>query len=137
MERKSLLDRAKALLPFCHCPYSGYRVAAVLEDDCGGLHFGVNVENASLGLSICAERAALASAVSSGRRSFSRILIHSPEGTPMPCGACRQVLREFCGEDFEVLVAGGDGDPASCRLGDLLPCGFRLEPGSGSPDRHE
>lgn len=121
-----LIERAKALVPLCHCPYSEFRVTAVLEDCSGGLHHGVNIENASLGLSICAERVALASAVSSGSRDFRRMLVYSPDGLPMPCGACRQVLSEFCGADFSVIVAGAGETLESFRLGDLLPHGFTL-----------
>ncbi len=121
-----LICRAKALVPLCHCPYSGFRVTAVLEDCSGRLHHGVNIENASLGLSICAERVALASAVTSGSRDFRRILVYSPDGIPMPCGACRQVLGEFCGAGLSVIVAGASETPQSFRLGDLLPHGFAL-----------
>ena len=121
-----LIERAKALLPMCHCPYSGFRVAAVLEDRSGRLHHGVNIENASLGLSICAERVALHSAVTAGSRDFRRILVYSPDGLPMPCGACRQVLREFCGADMPVIVAGASETTSSFLLGDLLPRGFVL-----------
>ncbi len=139
MNRNELLSRAGALIDRCHCPYSGFRVAAVLEDCSGGLHDGVNIENASLGLSICAERVALASAVAAGVREFRRMLVHSPDGSPMPCGACRQVLSEFCGMDFEVLISDGSGETACHRLGDLLPLGFNLQsvplqnPPYGSP----
>jgi cytidine deaminase len=127
MSTDELMNRARELVPNCHCPYSRFRVTAVLEDETGKLHGGVNVENASLGLSVCAERTALAAAVASGAKSFRRVLIYSPDGFPIPCGACRQVLREFCGDDFEVLVSGAGGEPTRFLLGSLLPCGFSLE----------
>jgi cytidine deaminase len=126
-----LIERAKALVPMCHCPFSGFRVTAVLEDCSGEMHHGVNIENASLGLSICAERVALDSAVTAGSRDFRRIVVYSPDGLPMPCGACRQVLGEFCSRDFEVIVAGPGGTPGSFRLGDLLPNAFTLKEAAG------
>ena len=127
MRTDDLLNRARELIPNCHCPYSRFRVTAVLEDKTGRLHGGVNVENASLGLSVCAERVALATALACGAKSFRRILVHSPDGFPIPCGACRQVLREFCQEDMEILVSGTGGEMKSFLLGNLLPCGFSLE----------
>jgi len=111
-------------------PYSRFRVAAVLEDESGALFTGVNVENASYGLTICAERAAVVSAVSAGSRSFRRILVYSPDGEAIPCGACRQVLAEFCGEDFRVIVAS-PGGTREYALGDLLPAAFRIRRDDG------
>lgn len=110
----------------CHAPYSGFRVSAVLEDSEGRLHPGVNIENASYGLTLCAERSALAGAVSRGASAFARILIHSPDGPALPCGACRQVLAEFCGDSFEVIVLLPDGTMEETTLGALLPRAFRL-----------
>ncbi|ACM23905.1 Cytidine/deoxycytidine deaminase [Thermotoga neapolitana DSM 4359] len=87
---------------------------------------GVNVENASYGLTVCAERVAVFKAVSEGEREFVAIAIasDSPEKT-VPCGACRQVLYEFS-EDMDVIMANRDGDYEVARLKDLLPRGFRL-----------
>ncbi len=126
MNAERLFAAAREAVRNCHCPYSGFRVAAVLEDTEGRLHSGVNIENASLGLTLCAERAAVARAVSSGAAGFRRILVYSPDGTPMPCGSCRQFLAEFCREDFQVLVAGRDDPPGVYLLGELLPHGFTL-----------
>lgn len=123
---KALVERAKALVPLCHCPYSKFRVTAVLEDSSGKLHNGVNIENASFGLSICAERVALASALASGAAGFERMVVHSPDGSPVPCGACRQVLSEFCAGDFRIIAAGPEGTIAEYRLADLLPGAFTL-----------
>jgi cytidine deaminase len=111
---------------FCHAPYSGFRVSAVLEDSDGVLHPGVNVENASYGLTMCAERSAVAGAVSSGSIRFARLLVHSPDGPAMPCGACRQVLAEFCGDSFPILVLLPDGSVEEKTLGELLPNAFRI-----------
>ncbi len=120
---KDLLAKAKEAVSSCYCPYSGFHVTAVIEDDKGGLHWGVNVENSSYGLTICAERAAVFSALSHGYQKFRRILIYSPDGDPSPCGACRQVLAEFCDDDFPVILA----TPHSIKqytLAELLPHRF-------------
>lgn len=122
----TLIERAKALVPACHCPYSGFRVTAVLEDLSGELHHGVNIENSSLGLTICAERVALDSAVASGVRGFRRMLVYSPDGLPVPCGACRQVLGEFCRADFEIMAVGPGETIDAFRLDGLLPHVFNL-----------
>jgi len=98
-------------------------VTAVIEDCEGGLHSGVNVENSSYGLTICAERAAVFSALSCGQKTFRRILIYSPDGDPLPCGACRQVLAEFCDDDFPVILAT-PGSIEHYILAELLPNRF-------------
>ncbi|MEN8208782.1 MAG: cytidine deaminase [Candidatus Fermentibacteria bacterium] len=123
---EELLTQAKEAVSNCYCPYSGFRVTAVIEDADGGLHWGVNVENSSYGLTICAERAAVFKAVSHGQKKFTGILIYSPDGDPLPCGACRQVLAEFCDDDFPVVLA----TPHSIRhftLAELLPNPFKPE----------
>lgn len=120
---EELLAKAKEASGNCYCPYSNFHVIAVLEDKNGGLHVGVNVENSSYGLTVCAERAAVFSAVSNGQKKFKRILIYSPDGEPMPCGACREVLAEFCDDDFPVIVATND-TVKSYTLAELLPHRF-------------
>lgn len=120
-----LREIAEKLISFCYCPYSEFHVAAVIEDTNGNLHFGVNVENASYGLAICAERNALFKAVSEGIRDFRRILVYSPDELPVPCGACRQVLAEFCREDFQIIVVGPE-DTRTFTLAELLPHRFKL-----------
>lgn len=120
-----LLEIAEKLINFCYCPYSEFHVAAVIEDTYGKLHFGVNIENASYGLSICAERNALFKAVSEGIRTFRRILIYSPDNLPIPCGACRQVLAEFCMEDLQIIVVGPE-ETRTFTLAQLLPNRFKL-----------
>ena len=125
MNEAAMTDAARNVLKNCHCPYSGFRVAAVLEDQDGNYHTGVNVENSSLGLTICAERAALFRAISEGSRGFRGLLVYSPDGKPLPCGACRQVLVEFCPADMPVAVAT-DGSVDHFILGELLPNAFGL-----------
>jgi cytidine deaminase len=129
---EDLRKAAMGALPSSWCPYSRFRVSAALEDSSGRIFTGVNVENASYGLTICAERAAVSAAVTAGSREFSRILVYSPDGEAMPCGACRQVLAEFCGMDFGVFVASAGGI-REFRLGELLPHSFTLPGDSGAP----
>jgi cytidine deaminase len=120
-----LLAIARELVQNCHCPYSGFHVTAVIEDKHGNMFSGVNVENSSYGLTICAERSAVFRAVTDGSTSFRRILVYSPDGEPFPCGACREVLAEFCDKDFQVLIATEDSIRAY-TLAELLPHRFRL-----------
>lgn len=107
-----LIAAARAAATRAHVPYSRFRVGAALEGAFGVMR-GCNVENASYGMAICAERTALVSAVAAGHTRFTRIAISlpdSPPGSPptafMPCGACRQVLAEFVGPDFPVIIDG-------------------------------
>jgi cytidine deaminase len=121
-----LVEAARAAQEQAHCPYSRYRVGAALETGDGRMFVGSNVENASYGLTICAERAAVVSAVSAGARNFRRIVIASDSEPPAPpCGACRQVLAEF-GLELEVESVG----PLQTRrwtLRELLPDAFTGE----------
>ena len=108
MDTSELLDIAKGLINNSYAPYSGIRVAAVLVGKSGKVYHGVNVENASYGLTICAERVAIFNAVTSGEREFSLLLIYSPDVVPWPCGACRQVMAEFFSPDTRIIIAGDD-----------------------------
>jgi cytidine deaminase len=104
-----------------HAPYSGFRVGAVLEDSDGGLHPGCNVECASIGLSICAERAALAVAIRRGRRRFRTIWIYTPTAKPTPpCGACREMLSALAPQ-IEVVLLCDRTPPQTVALTGLLP----------------
>jgi len=109
-----------------YAPYSGFPVGAVLETRDGVLFSGCNVENASLGLTICAERNALASAVKDGQRSFRRLYLVSEAQEPIPpCGACRAVLAEFAPELTVISEAGGKRK--EWTLAELLPLPFRMD----------
>lgn len=123
-----MLERARTAAQAAYCPYSKFPVGAAVETD-AGVFVGCNVENASYGLAICAERVALFTAVAAGAREFRRLAVSclraASNGAPdsqMPCGACRQVMAEFMESDTTVIVDGA----GVWSLTDLLPVAFRL-----------
>ena len=128
MTDTELIAAASGTAAFAYCPYSHFRVGvAVLAN--GRVFPGCNIENASLGLTMCAERVAIFSAVAAGCKRLAAIAIACPDAHPtstishhMPCGACRQVMAEFGDDDTRVLVQG----IGEFRLGGLLPHPFRL-----------
>jgi len=118
-----LVLAARGMQQHAYCPYSNYRVGAALEAQDGTVFLGCNVENASYGLTICAERAAIFAAVGAGARRFRRIVIATDSEPPAPpCGACRQVLAEF-GSELEVESVG-PSQSKRWRIGELLPDAF-------------
>jgi len=119
-----LIEAALRARENAHAPFSKFKVGAALEDDVGRIHTGCNVENATYGLTVCAERVAIFKAISEGSRKFRRIAVAADTDvlTP-PCGACRQILWEFCG-DIEVILTNLHGKTESLRLKDLLPRPF-------------
>jgi cytidine deaminase len=120
----SLLDSARALLERSVAPYSRFRVAAALEDSDATVHPGVNVESASFGLSLCAERNALFGALARGAKHFRRMAVVSETLRPVvPCGACRQVLLEHA-PGLVLVLERPDGSPEEVRLVELLPRPF-------------
>jgi len=121
-----LIAEAKTAREKAYAPYSNFKVgAAVLTID-GKIFIGSNVENSSYGLSICAERAAIFNAVSSGYKKFTKIAVVTDSEPPSsPCGACRQVIFEF-GDDIEVIMANLKGDMRIARIDELLKDGFKL-----------
>ena len=119
-----MLDAARTARGRAHAPYSRFAVgAAVLTPD-GAIHVGCNVENASYGLSVCAERHAVAAAVTAGHRTLEAVLVMTDTDPPVgPCGACRQVLAEF--GDFPVLLADPFAVRSRTSVAQLLPDAFR------------
>jgi cytidine deaminase len=120
----SLIAAAVRARENAHAPFSKFRVGAAVEDDAGRVHTGCNVENATYGLTICAERVAIFKAISEGVRRFNRIgvVADTDELTP-PCGACRQILWEFCGE-IEIVLANLSGKSETLQLSTLFPRPF-------------
>jgi len=107
-----------------HAPFSKFKVGAALEDGTGHIHTGCNVENATYGLTVCAERIAIFKAVSEGANGFQRIAVVADTDTlTPPCGACRQILWEFCG-DIEIILANLAGKSETLRLATLFPRPF-------------
>ena len=124
----TLEARAVEMLERAYCPYSNHPVGAALECADGTVYTGCNVENAAFGPSICAERTAIVKAVSEGHRDFKRIAIAGKSEMPcVPCGVCRQVLREFAASELEILCVGGTGKTARYTLSELLPESFGPE----------
>ena len=120
----ALRAAAEAVLARAHAPYSRLHVAAAVLDRSGRVFTGVNVENASFGLTVCAERNAIAAAVAAGARELRAVVvISSAEQAITPCGACRQVLLELA-KDAEVRCYGGDGSAIALKVRELLPHAF-------------
>jgi len=131
-EGKKLMKAAEDAAARAYAPYSGFRVGCAVSTPGGAVYTGANVDNASYGLSICAERVALAAARTAGETAIDAIAVacidRSPEGDlelGVPCGACRQWIQDLA-PDAEIFVAGHEG---SLRIGDLLPRAFRLPKG--------
>ena len=123
-ERQRLLEAARAVRENAHAAFSHFKVGAALETAEGNIITGCNVENATYGLTICAERVAVFKAISEGQRRFTRVAVVADTQDPTPpCGACRQILWEF-GGDLEVILGNLQGEKALFRLKDLLPYPF-------------
>jgi cytidine deaminase len=119
-----LIEAARAVRERAVADFSGFKVGAALETVSGDIITGCNIENASYGLTVCAERVAIFKAISDGHRAFTRIVVvaDTPSPTP-PCGACRQIMWEFCG-DIEVVLANLTLVTARLQMKDLLPLPF-------------
>ena len=122
---RQLVEVARQAREQAYAPYSHFPVGAALLGRSGRVYTGCNVENASYPLTTCAERTALTKAVSEGERQFEAIAVITATGAA-PCGACRQILREFGGPagDLRVIVADTDGHTRVFTIAELLPAGF-------------
>lgn len=128
LDLESLVERATEARGAAYAPYSGFQVGAALLAEDGTVFTGSNVENASIGLTTCAERTAVFTAVHAGQRRFSAVAISTDGTSPVaPCGACRQVLAEFAPEIRVISEAGGER--REWTLSELLPDPFREIPG--------
>ncbi len=132
MTDKELVLKAIDSMKNSYSPYSEFKVGAALLTESGKVFTGCNIENVAFGPTVCAERVAFFKAISEGEKSFSKIavvggkdgVISSP--TP-PCGVCRQVMREFCNDDFEILIVREHENYDKVLLKDLLPQSFKPE----------
>jgi cytidine deaminase len=125
-DRDELVKEAKKAATHAYAPYSKYRVGAALLTDNGEIFVGCNVENASYGLTICAERAAIFSARCAGQSQWRAIAVFAPQApSPLPCGACRQVMSEG-GNSPRVLVIANDESVQEFTFEDLFPHSFTL-----------
>lgn len=112
-----------------YCPYSQVSVGAALLTKSGKIYTGANIENAAFSPSVCAERVAIFKAINDGETEFSKIAVaggnkdNGEKPNFVPCGVCRQVMAEFCGEDFEIVLA----KDKSLKFSDILPFGFNKE----------
>ena len=127
MTDKELMLAADVARKFAYVPYSGFRVGAALLTADGKLYTGCNIENAAYTPTNCAERTAFFKAVSEGEREFAKIAIIGGKNEPLPlcapCGVCRQVMAEFCDENF-ILVLGNEKEYKEYRLNEVLPLSF-------------
>ena len=128
MTPEKLVELSKEAIERAYAPYSGYQVGAALLCADGSVYLGCNIENASYTPTVCGERTAIFKAVSEGKREFTAIAICGGKngvitGAFPPCGVCRQVMREFCDDDFTVYLVNKDGFD-TVTLADLLPYSF-------------
>ena len=132
MTDKELLTLAIEAMEKSYSPYSGCKVGAALLTDSGKVYTGTNIENAAVGPTICAERVAIFKAISEGEKNFSAIAIVGGkdgiiDGIFAPCGVCRQVMREFCSDDFTIIMGISETEYKKATLGELLPLSFSPE----------
>lgn len=129
MSPEELIGLAKEAMTHAYAPYSGFQVGAALLCADGAVYCGCNIENASYGVTNCAERTAFFKAVYDGHRDFTAIAVVGGKdgvisGLCPPCGVCRQVMREFCSDDFLIYLAGAGDTRQTLTLAQLLPYSF-------------
>ena len=128
IEIKNMLSMAADARDRTYAPYSNFRVGACLKGESGAFYLGCNIENASYGAACCAERTAVFKALSECERRFSALAITSTgDELPVPCGICRQVLSEFCGDSLEIVCSNRYDEYRVFTLGELLPHRFGPE----------
>lgn len=127
IDYKVLMDRAKEASKMSYSPFSRFAVGAALIAKSGKIYSGCNIENSSFGMTNCAERTAIFKAVSEGEREILAIAIYSPNSDNCyPCGACRQVMYEFQGDDEIIVITEDCGRLDARKLSEFLPFGFRI-----------
>lgn len=128
-EIREYINKANSVLEKSYSPYSKYRVAAIIVDQDGNEHYGVNVENASYGLTICAERNVIPAAVTKGMKKVKLIAITGDTENPIsPCGMCRQVIREFADKDIVIILGTSKNDSYKIwTLEEMIPYSFGPE----------
>lgn len=126
MDYRELYRTAQQVINNAYVPYSHFKVGAALLTKSGEVFTGVNVENATYGAAICAERTALVKAVSEGYREFDAIAVVSSDGEVYPCGICRQFIFEF-GDNIKIITGEDEDHIKVSKIEDLLPKGFRLK----------
>ena len=127
-ECKKMLDMAYEAMEHSYSPYSNFKVGACLKTADGKYYTGSNIENSAYSVTNCAERTAIFTAVHAGEREFDAIaVVCSNHGPAYPCGACRQVMTEFCSKDFAVILDDGNGKYVQYRLDEVLPYSFTKE----------
>lgn len=129
MTKEELARKAVEAMGHAYAPYSGYLVGAALLTADGTVYQGCNIENASFTPTVCAERTAFFKAIYDGKRDFRAIAVVGGKGGTVtgffpPCGVCRQAMREFCRDDFEVYLVGKDNEIKALTLKDILPYSF-------------
>lgn len=126
--KKKLFEAAIAVREHAYAPYSNYKVGVALITYSGKIFVGCNIENASYGLTICAERNAIAAAVAAGMKDFSAMLVLTQDDEPgTPCGACRQVIGEFFPQESVIYLANLTGIKKELTVSQLLPFPFKLK----------
>ena len=121
---KNLIEKAQQARENAHAPFSDFKVGAALLTKSGEVYTGCNVENASYGLTMCAERVAIFKAISEGKKDFTNLaIVADTENLTPPCGACRQIIWEFCG-DIPIILANLSGETEIVQTGELLPRAF-------------
>lgn len=125
MDNQKLIELAKKAMQNAYVPYSKFQVGAVVVTEDGLVYLGCNIENASYGLTNCAERTAIFKAVSEGHRTFQKIIVIGDTPTAIsPCGACRQVMSEFFEKDTPVILTNLKGDVLETTMENILPYSF-------------